>query len=107
MDKCTQKEFLNFYIGITFAGFLCLFFFFISSESSVLSFPLIFYINVFFVVVVVFVFSELETVPSVLYEFPNGYSRQIGIDRFRISEGLFDTSHMTNMKVNFFFFQIH
>lgn len=45
-----------------------------------------------------YVRSELETVPSVLYEFPNGYNRQVGVDRFRISESLFDTSHMENIK---------
>lgn len=45
-----------------------------------------------------FIRSELETVPSILYEFPNGYSRQIGVERFRISECLFDTSHINNIK---------
>jgi len=42
--------------------------------------------------------NELDTVPSSLYEFPNGFNRQIGVDRFRISETLFDTSHMNNIK---------
>ena len=44
-------------------------------------------------------FSELETVPSVLYEFPTGQSTQMGLDRFRISESLFDTSYISNLKV--------
>ena len=43
--------------------------------------------------------SELDIVPNSLYEFPNGFNRQIGVDRFRISETLFDTSHMNNIKV--------
>lgn len=42
--------------------------------------------------------SELETVPNIVYEFPNGARKQIGLDRFRISEGLFDTTHITNIK---------
>ena len=45
------------------------------------------------------VFSELETVPSVIYEFPTGQSTQMGLDRFRISESLFDTSYISNLKV--------
>jgi len=42
--------------------------------------------------------SELENIPSVPYEFPNGYSRLVGVDRFRISECLFDTTHINNLK---------
>lgn len=38
--------------------------------------------------------AELDTVPSVTYEFPNGYIRPVHVERFRISEGLFDTSHI-------------
>ncbi|XP_065654026.1 actin-like protein 6A isoform X2 [Hydra vulgaris] len=45
-----------------------------------------------------FVQSELENVPGFHYEFPNGYNRQVGIERFRISEGLFDTTHIKNIK---------
>ena len=47
------------------------------------------------------IFSELENVPGLHYEFPNGYNRQIGIERFRISESLFDTTHIKNIKVIF------
>jgi len=45
-----------------------------------------------------FVRNELDVVPSALYEFPNGFNKHIGVDRFRISETLFDTSHMNNIK---------
>merc|ERR1712150_114688 len=38
--------------------------------------------------------SELDTVPSVSYEFPNGYIRPVHVERFRVAEGLFDTSHI-------------
>ena len=33
-----------------------------------------------------------STVPQVSYEFPNGYRNDFGLERFKISESLFDPS---------------
>jgi len=38
--------------------------------------------------------GELDSLPATTYEFPHGYIRSISEQRFRISEGLFDTSHI-------------
>ena len=32
----------------------------------------------------------VSNIPQVSYEFPNGYSNEFGIERFKISEALFD-----------------
>lgn len=37
-------------------------------------------------------FSQAEAMPTVHYEFPNGYNRDFGAERFRTCEGLFDPS---------------
>ncbi|XP_033751888.1 actin-like protein 6B [Pecten maximus] len=36
--------------------------------------------------------STAETMPTVLYEFPNGYNQDFGSEKFKLSEGLFDPS---------------
>lgn len=36
--------------------------------------------------------SQAETMPTVHYEFPNGYNRDFGSERFKTCEGLFDPS---------------
>lgn len=36
--------------------------------------------------------SQAEAMPTVHYEFPNGYNRDFGAERFRTCEGLFDPS---------------
>ncbi|KAK3103473.1 hypothetical protein FSP39_019490 [Pinctada imbricata] len=36
--------------------------------------------------------SQAETMPTVHYEFPNGYNQDFGAERFKITEGLFDPS---------------
>lgn len=36
--------------------------------------------------------AQAETMPTVHYEFPNGYNRDFGAERFRTCEGLFDPS---------------
>ena len=36
--------------------------------------------------------EEIEQMPTMHYEFPNGYNEDFGTDRFRIPEGLFDPS---------------
>lgn len=36
--------------------------------------------------------ENIESIPSLPYEFPNGYNREFGSERFRITEGLFDPS---------------
>ncbi|XP_060079327.1 actin-like protein 6B [Ylistrum balloti] len=36
--------------------------------------------------------STAETMPTVLYEFPNGYNQDFGAEKFRLPEGLFDPS---------------
>ena len=41
--------------------------------------------------------SALESIPGVVYEFPNGYNDIFGVERFKICEGLFDPS---NVKVS-------
>ena len=42
--------------------------------------------------------EELETVPGVSYEFPHGHLVTTGVERFRICEGLFDTSHIKGVE---------
>jgi len=42
--------------------------------------------------------SELDIIPSVSYEFPTGLIRSVMTERFRIAEGLFDTSHIMTPK---------
>lgn len=36
--------------------------------------------------------STAETMPTVLYEFPNGYNQDFGAEKFKLPEGLFDPS---------------
>ena len=36
--------------------------------------------------------ENIEAIPSLPYEFPNGYNREFGSERFKITEGLFDPS---------------
>ena len=33
-----------------------------------------------------------SSIPSSLYEFPNGYNMNLALEKFRLSEGLFDSS---------------
>ena len=39
-------------------------------------------------------FSAADQLPSVLYDFPNGYHQEFAEERVRIPEGLFDPSHV-------------
>ena len=34
----------------------------------------------------------METIPTISYEFPNGYNVELGHERFQIPEALFDPS---------------
>ena len=36
--------------------------------------------------------ENIDQMPTMAYEFPNGYNREFGSERFRISECLFDPS---------------
>lgn len=36
--------------------------------------------------------STAESMPTMHYEFPNGYNQDFGAERFRVCEGLFDPS---------------
>lgn len=36
--------------------------------------------------------ESLETMQPVFYEFPSGFNRKFGLERFRVAEGLFDPS---------------
>ena len=36
--------------------------------------------------------ENVENMPNVHYEFPNGYNKDLGTERFRVAEGLFDPS---------------
>lgn len=37
-------------------------------------------------------FRQMETIPTISYEFPNGYNVELGHERFQIPEALFDPS---------------
>ena len=41
-----------------------------------------------------FFFSLFGSIPTVHYEFPNGFNYSFGVERFRICEGLFDPSNI-------------
>lgn len=43
--------------------------------------------------------SQVDSIPTVHYEFPDGYNLDFASERFRIVEGLFDTSTIKNLKV--------
>ncbi|KAK2568226.1 Actin-like protein 6A [Acropora cervicornis] len=43
--------------------------------------------------------SALESIPGVVYEFPNGYNDIFGVERFKICEGLFDPSNVKSATV--------
>lgn len=36
--------------------------------------------------------EQVETIPSVHYEFPDGYNQDFGPERFKVPESLFDPS---------------
>jgi actin-related protein len=40
--------------------------------------------------------SVIDTMPTVHYEFPNGYNQDFGSERFKIPEGLFDPTILKN-----------
>lgn len=42
--------------------------------------------------------SALESIPGVVYEFPNGYNDIFGVERFKICEGLFDPSNVKGIE---------
>ncbi len=44
--------------------------------------------------------SSADQLPSVLYDFPNGYHQEFAEERVRIPEGLFDPSHVKGFEGN-------
>ena len=51
----------------------------------------------------IIIISNVGSIPSVHYEFPDGYNNSYGIDRYKIGEGLFDPS---TVKVKLTYFNI-
>ena len=39
-----------------------------------------------------YTFSQAESMPTMHYEFPNGFNQDFGSERFKMTEGLFDPS---------------
>ena len=45
--------------------------------------------------------DQSTSIPTSLYEFPNGYNINLTVERFKLCEGLFDASS-SNLKVRMF-----
>ena len=50
--------------------------------------------------VYLFLNSQVESIPAVHYEFPNGYNRDFAEERFKIGEALFDPSIIKDVPGN-------
>lgn len=48
----------------------------------------------FFICLFIIVCRHAEQLPSLHYEFPNGYHQDFGVERLRIAEGLFDPTYL-------------
>ena len=53
------------------------------------------------------IFSEINVLPRISYEFPNGFNTDFGEERFRIPEALFNTSVLKGVQPNNFMSVLH